>query len=145
MRQLIKNIIQWGEDRNFYGEGGATIESQTLKFFEEYGEYCGNKLRGKDVKDDIGDMAVVCIHLIKLQQKEAFIYYMVNSEPSINSTRIATELEMGLFYSVFFNLKRLAIDNGTTLEECLEVAYNDIKDRKGKFIDGAFIKESDLL
>jgi hypothetical protein len=30
------------------------------------------------------------------------------------------------------------------MEECLEVAYNDIKDRKGKMIDGVFVKESDL-
>jgi len=31
--------------------------------------------------------------------------------------------------------------NGVTLEECLNVAYNDIKDRKGKMLDGVFIKE----
>ena len=29
----------------------------------------------------------------------------------------------------------------TTLEECLQVAYNDIKDRKGRMVDGIFIKE----
>lgn len=34
--------------------------------------------------------------------------------------------------------------NRTSLEECLEVAYEDIKDRKGKMIDGVFVKESDL-
>jgi len=34
--------------------------------------------------------------------------------------------------------------NGLTMEECLEVAYNDIKDRKGKMIDGVFVKEADL-
>tara|TARA_R110002153_G_scaffold272535_2_gene441369 strand:- start:797 stop:1159 length:363 start_codon:yes stop_codon:yes gene_type:complete len=31
--------------------------------------------------------------------------------------------------------------NGLTLEECLEVAYDDIKDRKGKMVDGIFVKE----
>lgn len=31
--------------------------------------------------------------------------------------------------------------NGLTLEQCLEVAYNDIKDRKGRMVDGIFIKE----
>jgi len=31
--------------------------------------------------------------------------------------------------------------NKLTLEECLEVAYEDIKDRKGKMVDGIFIKE----
>jgi len=32
--------------------------------------------------------------------------------------------------------------NKTTLEECLAVAYNDIKDRKGKMVDGIFVKEA---
>jgi NTP pyrophosphatase (non-canonical NTP hydrolase) len=31
--------------------------------------------------------------------------------------------------------------NNLSLDECLEVAYNDIKDRKGKMIDGIFVKE----
>jgi len=31
--------------------------------------------------------------------------------------------------------------NNLTLAECLEVAYNDIKDRKGKMVDGIFVKE----
>ena len=34
--------------------------------------------------------------------------------------------------------------NEITLEECLEVAYKDIKDRIGKMIDGIFVKEEDL-
>lgn len=35
---------------------------------------------------------------------------------------------------------------GTTLEECMEVAYNDIKDRKGYLnSDGIFIKETDQI
>lgn len=35
--------------------------------------------------------------------------------------------------------------SGTTLQECLQVAYDDIKDRKGKMIDGVFVKEGDKL
>lgn len=31
--------------------------------------------------------------------------------------------------------------NGLTMEECLEVAYNDIKDRTGKMVDGVFVKD----
>ena len=31
----------------------------------------------------------------------------------------------------------------TTLEECLIAAYKVIKDRKGKMINGVFVKESD--
>lgn len=33
---------------------------------------------------------------------------------------------------------------GFDLKECLAVAYNEIKDRKGKVINGTFVKESDI-
>lgn len=38
----------------------------------------------------------------------------------------------------------LASQNGLSLEECLQTAYNEIKGRKGKTINGVFVKESDL-
>jgi len=38
-------------------------------------------------------------------------------------------------------LINIAEREGTTLEECLGVAYEDIKDRKGKMVDGIFVKE----
>ena len=42
-------------------------------------------------------------------------------------------------------LNTLAIMNDTTLEQCLKVAYNDIKDRKGHMNShGVFIKEGDV-
>jgi len=33
---------------------------------------------------------------------------------------------------------------GFSFEECLEMAYNEIKDRKGQMIDGFFVKEENL-
>lgn len=38
----------------------------------------------------------------------------------------------------------LASQNGLSLEECLQTAYDEIKGRKGKMINGVFVKESDL-
>ena len=38
-------------------------------------------------------------------------------------------------------LINIAERNGLTLEQCLEHAYNDIKHRKGKMVDGVFVKE----
>lgn len=38
----------------------------------------------------------------------------------------------------------MAAQVGLTVEECLISAYNEIKDRKGKLINGMFIKEGDL-
>jgi len=34
--------------------------------------------------------------------------------------------------------------NNLTITDCLEKAWNDIKDRKGKMVDGIFVKEEDL-
>jgi len=41
-------------------------------------------------------------------------------------------------------LINIAERNNLTIEQCLEKAWDDIKDRKGKMIDGVFVKESDL-
>ena len=42
-------------------------------------------------------------------------------------------------------LNTLAIMHDTSLEECMAVAYDDIKDRKGHMnSEGIFIKEGDV-
>lgn len=38
----------------------------------------------------------------------------------------------------------LSMQLGLSVEACLESAYEEIKDRKGKMVNGVFIKESDL-
>ena len=93
-----EKIKQWHHDRNLID--GSDDKSQFAKLIQEAGELSDNICKGKDIRDDIGDMMVVLINIM---------------------TR-----------------------NGLTMEECLSVAYNDIKDRKGMMVDGVFIKESDL-
>lgn len=38
-------------------------------------------------------------------------------------------------------LDDIAFLENTTLEECLNIAYNEIKNRKGKIINGKFVKD----
>mgnify|MGYP003321634194 FL=1 len=38
-------------------------------------------------------------------------------------------------------LINIAVRNKVTLEECMQIAYDDIKNRKGKMVNGVFIKE----
>ena len=38
----------------------------------------------------------------------------------------------------------LAAQHGVTIEDCIEIAWNEIKDRKGRMVGGTFLKESDL-
>lgn len=46
---------------------------------------------------------------------------------------------------VVVTLVILAQQNGFTLKECVQCAYNEIKDRKGRMVDGVFVKSSDLV
>jgi NTP pyrophosphatase (non-canonical NTP hydrolase) len=38
----------------------------------------------------------------------------------------------------------LAKQCNMNIEDCIDIAWNEIKDRKGKMIDGIFVKEEDL-
>jgi NTP pyrophosphatase (non-canonical NTP hydrolase) len=37
----------------------------------------------------------------------------------------------------------LAAQNNMDIEDCIEAAWNEIKDRKGRMVDGVFVKEGD--
>jgi len=41
-------------------------------------------------------------------------------------------------------LINIAEREGVTLKDCVEVAYGDIKDRRGCMVDGVFVKEENL-
>ena len=90
-------IGQWHRDRNLID--GSTDKDQYMKLIQEAGELSDSLCKGKDIKDDIGDMMVVLINIM--------------------------------------------VRNNLTMQECLAVAYEDIKDRKGKMIDVVFVKEGD--
>ena len=94
---LITKTVQWHHDRNLVH--GADDKTQFAKLIQECGELSDNICKGKDVRDDIGDIMVVLINIAERHE--------------------------------------------TTLTECLAVAYDDIKDRKGRMVDGVFVKEAD--
>ena len=93
--KLVKLIEQWHEDRNLIY--GSTDKDQVLKLAQELGELSDSVCKEKDMRDDLGDMLVVMINIMKR--------------------------------------------NNISIEECLQKAYDDIKDRKGKMVDGIFVKE----
>jgi NTP pyrophosphatase (non-canonical NTP hydrolase) len=45
---------------------------------------------------------------------------------------------------VYVVLTILSQQLGIDIEECIAIAYDEIKDRKGRMIDGVFVKEADL-
>ncbi|MDA8892232.1 MazG-like family protein [Hyphomicrobiales bacterium] len=97
MEELTNLIVQWHHDRNLID--GSSDKDQVLKLIQELGELSDSVCKGKDVKDDLGDMMVVMLNIMERQ--------------------------------------------GVSMQECLSTAYNDIKDRKGRMVDGIFVKEGD--
>ena len=45
---------------------------------------------------------------------------------------------------VMVTLICISMQLGVDFNECLKIAYNEIKDRKGKMVNGMFVKEIDL-
>lgn len=168
LKQLEENVLAWATELNFFGEGGATLFAQYLKLREEFGELSGNFARGRCMKDDIGDCAVVVIIMNKLINN-SFRYSDLESDGYkdwIVSTSIQDKY-LGIdkiissfvdeerlpnygfrkewnFSGLFFELKGFAEQAGYDFTECLEFAYNEIKDRKGEWRNNVFVKESDL-
>ena len=57
--QLIR---QWHQDRNLID--GSTDKDQYLKLIQEAGELSDSLCKGKDIRDDVGDMLVVLINIL---------------------------------------------------------------------------------
>tara|TARA_R110002153_G_scaffold241933_1_gene397133 strand:+ start:632 stop:958 length:327 start_codon:yes stop_codon:yes gene_type:complete len=58
---LVTKVENWHHDRNLIK--GSTDQAQYVKLIEEAGELAGNIARGKDVRDDIGDILVVLVNI----------------------------------------------------------------------------------
>lgn len=57
----INKIKTWHYDRNLIE--GATDKDQLAKLIQEMGELSDNICKGRDIKDDIGDIIVVLINI----------------------------------------------------------------------------------
>jgi len=53
------------------------------------------------------------------------------------------ELQDGIG-DVFVTIVILAMQNNLSIRDCVAAAYTEIADRKGKMVDGVFVKETDL-
>ena len=156
MKELILKVEQWAQDRNLIN--GCKPIDQAMKLFSEAGELADNIGKGRDIKDDVGDVLVVIIIIAK-QLGATLSSFNAPEWAEDTNKKLLLKLQGSLVdYAEFAEYKSfpsgivkriLNILNGiarnykTTLEECLSVAYNDIKDRKGIMHNGVFIKDSD--
>ena len=157
----LENVKQWFIDRDL--ENGGRLDKQSLKLSEEFGELCAGYLKKNEqlTKDSIGDCAVVIVGLallIKADVQEIFKTLEIDKEVMTCFIFFSQNISEFQFYQEFYVkditrsylkctigwLKSLSTALGYDFEECFELAYQEIKDRKGKWIDGTFVKEEDL-
>lgn len=130
MIEVTEKIIQWHKDRNLID--GATDKTQVVKLLEEFIELY-QAINKFDSIDDLIDSLKFDISSLWLDDR------IDVSDKS--KTKESLKDAIGDMDVVMINI---AERNSLTKTECLESAYDDIKDRKGVMVDGMFIKESDL-
>lgn len=156
MNELIAKIEQWAEDRNII-KGSKPID-QAMKLFSEFGELADNVGKGRDCRDDIGDVFVVLTIIAKQIELDFTEIAELNYPPiesglketvaflgcSLGSLLAGQEEDNGLGFSVVIGLLyNIATKCNYTIEECVQIAYNDIKDRVGILWNGVFVKNTD--
>lgn len=156
--ELTKKITEWAEARNIIK--GSTPEAQLIKLYEEMGELAAGIAKNKRdlVLDSIGDMFVVLTNLREMKQEEHTLIIDANGKPKdIHKLAIQTFKTVGFINTnitinkklnndgiyLSYQLNEIAKYYDSSLLECAELAYNEIKDRKGYMRDGVFIKEQD--
>lgn len=158
--ELENKVQQWFVDRNLHE---ANLVKQFLKLMEESGELFEGIAKDKSelIYDALGDIQVVLIGLeqqikngaqISANQQELELLLMVSSLGNIAQKLYAhiihNETKMPLIKSdlMFLDsvISSVSLFNGTDADSCLQIAYDAIKDRKGKMINGVFVKEEDL-
>lgn len=153
-------IATWAEDRNLIE--GSDTGAQMLKLYEEFGELAGGMARQDEliIKDSIGDIVVVMTILAKqagqtirkgpnitIAGDERMTLCQIGEYIGDLATAVRTGAgtESMLIGFVMGGLQFLSKELNLDFEECVRFSYDEIKDRKGKMVDGVFIKEEDLI
>lgn len=164
LNELTLSIKDWAVARNLIG--GSTPQKQMLKLMEEFGELAAGIAKNKPekIKDSIGDCAVVLVIMAHQLGFEPDFSMMTKKDEVVsyfNSVGVAfARLGIVIDAVIIFGkdkknlinshkhaceaLLNIASELNVNFVECVDLAYNEIKDRKGRMIDGVFVKEEDL-
>ena len=166
IQELVPLIQEWAKEREIYEQ--LTPFDELLKTHEEVGElikacYDDDK---PAIQDALGDTMICLINYCyfaneditkainkaRIQQSQTHLPRTVLAiEVNRNLSKLLTDEYMGDIDGIIYILHHLqhifeyiwaiTLLEDTTIEECLNLAYNEIKNRKGKIINGKFIKE----
>lgn len=164
MDKLIEMVNAWAKER---GLDKVDARTQYTKLIEEQGELAKAIVQknidgDSGVLDSIGDYQVTLIIYCLIRDIHiAFWKTVINPKEFTTeklymnlvstSSKIIASYNKGLVTNEIRNIENtfqlLSLVAGkydTTLEDTLELAYNEIKDRKGRLVNGVFIKEDDF-
>ena len=166
IQELVPLIQEWAKERGIFDE--STAFNQLIKTHEEVGElikacYDNDK---PAIQDAVGDVIITLINYCYMIDGDAAsffgkykktvwdehakgIYTSITLNETLSGlmrsacvykTKIShtTSLCISLIFDCLYTLADLY---NTTLEECLNIAYNEIKNRTGKMINGKFVKD----
>lgn len=129
--ETIDLTTKWHYERNLIE--GASKYSQTGKLFEEFIEIVAAQLPEKS-PETIYDEVLSMLDDIHRRGRIKTV--------KAKETDAAFQDAIGDMIVVQINL---AERENLTLAECLEASYGEIEHRKGKMINGQFVKEEDLI
>lgn len=167
INELNTHIIEWAKERELDTKG--TVEAQAIKTVEELSELikaiCKNKK--EDIIDSIGDVYVTLvignmigngtnIELISEKTTDLFYDEIIEKIKDYSKTLLLLDISRDIDSVLQFKYSSWVVGQTMALimsiaylynldfTECVESAYNTIKNRHGKLIDGMYIKDEDL-
>lgn len=167
INDLNAHIIDWAKERELDTKG--TVEAQAIKTVEELSELIKAICKDKkeDIIDSIGDVYVTLVignmlddnmdlnyleDIRKACFDEKSIKECKKLSKEYNLKKLGAFIQIVLDYKyspvvvrdLVFQLTKIAYKYDLDFVDCVESAYNTIKNRHGKLINGSFYKDEDL-
>ena len=135
--EFKENVEQWAEERGIYEQ--STEAHQQAKALEEVGEYLTAET-DEERMDAIGDIAVCIVNAAYFTGEPLKMHKTMSDDIYI---ACAAKSLIGSYYmQALCELKCCARYEDLNFNDCLEKAWNEIKKRKGRMIDGKFVKNA---
>ena len=150
---FVENVQAWAKERGIYEH--STPEAQLLKMLSELGELADAVIKNdsESIKDAVGDVAVCWVNHTTMSGGDPTHIHIGKSGFSSDKDDIGLiAIEIGdLLTGIYCDyepenipsaLKGIATRNEFDFLVCCTQAWNEIKDRKGKMVEGgAFVKD----
>lgn len=147
MNATKDKVIQWAKDRNIIPN--STTRTQCLKAVSEIGELADALIKHdvEAIKDAAGDI-MVCFYIASYLQRTTTDQICINQLVQLLSYvyKCTGSCTQGLHQDneadPLHILEWIIEGYDLTLNECIDSAYNVIKDRKGTLLEnGVFVKQ----